>query len=94
MTAWSILTGNSTAPAGSSAWQHLNSQGAGTGGTGTIIIGGITSVELQNEDLISTIEQPLLLEADMTTSDTQLTSNYEEGLDAFTDTENGVDYGC
>ena len=38
MTAWDILEGNSTAPAGSTAWVHLNNQRTGTGiGTGTII---------------------------------------------------------
>ena len=37
MTAWSILTGNSTAPEGSTAWVHLNNQQGG-GGAGTIIV--------------------------------------------------------
>lgn len=38
MTAWSILEANSTAPAGSTAWVHLNNQKSGTGtGTGTIV---------------------------------------------------------
>jgi len=37
MTAWEILTGNSTAPIGSTAWVHLNNQQGGTGG-GYVIV--------------------------------------------------------
>lgn len=32
MTAWEILTGNSTAPIGSTAWVHLQNQQGGSGG--------------------------------------------------------------
>lgn len=39
MTAWEILTSNSTLPSGT-AWQHLNSQGGG-GGSGVIVNDGI-----------------------------------------------------
>lgn len=35
MTAWSILTANSTSPNGSTAWAHLNAQQGG--GTGTSV---------------------------------------------------------
>lgn len=31
MSAWDILTGNSTAPANSDAWTHLNNQAGGAG---------------------------------------------------------------
>jgi len=45
MTAWSILTGNSTAPIGSIAWVHLNNQ-VGDGG-GTVIIGGNRTANME-----------------------------------------------
>ena len=43
MSAWSILTGNSTAPASSTAWVHLNNQ---AGGGGTVIVGGIRTANI------------------------------------------------
>ena len=45
--AWEILIGNSSAPAGSDAWTHLNSQQGG-GGVTVAIDGGLTiSEEIQ-----------------------------------------------
>jgi len=43
MTAWSILVDNSTAPAESIAWVHLNNQAGGV--SGTIIVGGIRTAD-------------------------------------------------
>ena len=44
MTAWNVLTANSTAPPGSTAWTHLNAQqGGGSGGTVNAIASLTTS---------------------------------------------------
>jgi len=70
MIAWDILVANSTAPAASIAWVHLNSHGGG----GTVIVGGIRFADItQNiaadvgEALASNIETATI-EADIGTA--------------------------
>ena len=38
MSAWTLLVGNSTAPANSIAWVHLNNQNSGTGEGETVCV--------------------------------------------------------
>ena len=67
MTAWSILVANSTAPANSVAWIHLNNQ---AGGGSTIIIGGdlMASIDVSLSasvgDALSANIQSRVLQAD------------------------------
>lgn len=46
--AWQILVGNSTAPAGSDAWTHLNNQQGGGVVEGDIIVSELISVDIQD----------------------------------------------
>jgi len=46
MTAWQVLTANSTAPNGSTAWAHLQAQEGGGGG-GDVIINPIAQLNSQ-----------------------------------------------
>jgi hypothetical protein len=64
MSAWSVLIANSTAPNGSIAWLHLNSQ---AGGTSTLQIFAELEVELM-PDLEAVLEPELqaILEPELT----------------------------
>lgn len=61
MTAWSILTGNSSLPSGT-AWQHLNAQQGG--GPVNLVLYGETvaelmadlSADLEQADIVATLE--------------------------------------
>jgi hypothetical protein len=63
MTAWEILTGNSSLPSGT-AWQHLNAQQGG--GPVTLVLYGETTAELMADigaeleptEVQASIEQP------------------------------------
>lgn len=66
MIAWDILVANSTAPATSIAWVHLNSQG---GGSGIIQVFGQMEAVLMPEldvqldsDLVAALESELITE--------------------------------
>ena len=84
MSAWTILTGNSTAPQGSTAWIHLNNQAGGSGG-GDIIVGGILSADI---DTILNAEIGDVLSADLLM--TELTANIVEDLSSETDSDLGA----
>ena len=84
MSAWTILTGNSTAPNGSTAWIHLNNQAGGSGG-GTIIVGGELSANadtLLDADIGEVLSANLLMD--------ELTANIVENLSSETDSDLGV----
>lgn len=61
MTAWSVLTGNSSLPSGT-AWQHLNAQQGG--GPVNLVLYGETvaelmadlSADLEQADIVATLE--------------------------------------
>jgi hypothetical protein len=45
MNVWQLITANSTAGPGATAWQHLNAQKSGEGSGRVIILGGARSVD-------------------------------------------------
>ncbi len=72
MTAWEVLVSNSTIPATSIAWDHLNNQ---AGGTGVVYLTGGFGVkaEISTQSLNATVsEQSVLLSIEELTT----TSNY------------------
>lgn len=73
MTAWEILTGNSDAPEGSTAWLHLNSQVGGTGEK--IFVQGLLTSSIKT-NLTSSID--LVLTSSI--SNSELTSNVDNDI--------------
>lgn len=51
MSAWTILIGNSTVPASSIAWDHLNNQAGGSGGD-VYLTGGFGIIANVNETVL------------------------------------------
>lgn len=72
MNAWDVLLSNSSAGAGSDAWEHLNSSVSGE----TVIIAGELSSSITNNNLTSSVDMVL----SSTTSTVELTSNSSNTL--------------
>lgn len=82
MSAWTILVGNSTAPANSIAWLHLNSQTGGAGGD--IFIGPILSA---SADMQLTAEIGEVLSADLLMDTLSANISDDTGADTLIDLE-------
>ena len=69
MNVWQLITANSSAPTGSTAWQHLNAQKSGEGSGRVIILGGARSVDkptaltagIYKQDLTANVQPALTL---------------------------------
>lgn len=82
MSAWTILTGNSTAPVGSIAWVHLNNQAGG--GAGDIFIGPILAADI---DLELSAEIGEVLSADLLMETLSANISDDTGADTLIDLE-------
>jgi len=79
MTAWEILTGNSTAPLGSTAWVHLNNQQGGGLGDGYILVDSYNveldmtlSAEIEPAEYAVEVEAPIAVTIETNVIDVEI----------------------